>query len=170
MNLNLAIPLALHQVAAIIWIGGMFFAHFALRPTIKRSLEPPERIQVALGVFRRFFPWVWVCIATLWISGIWVSVAKYPSGPPMSVHVMMGTSLLMTLVFVFLYVLPFRRMKIAVDYENWRWASAKFSAIRRLMAFNMVIGFLTVIIAVSGPMIIPGIQGMISAPTAQTSP
>jgi hypothetical protein len=61
-------------------------------------------------------------------------------------------------------------MKIAVDYENWRWASAKFSAIRRLMAFNMVIGFITVIIAVSGPLVIPGIQAMIAAPTTQPSP
>lgn len=160
MNLNLAIPLALHQIAAIIWIGGMFFAHFALRPTIKRSLAPPERIQVALGVFRRFFPWVWVCIATLWISGLWV-IIDLQAQVSMHVHIMMGTALLMTLIFTFLFAFPYRRMKTAVDYENWRWASAKFSQIRKLMALNMLIGFFTVVVAVSGKLILPGIQAML---------
>jgi len=162
MNLNLAIPLALHQVAVIIWIGGMFFAHFALRPTIKRSLEPPERIQVAIGVFGRFFSWVWACIATLWISGFWLAIAELEGKVALYVHIMMATALLMTLIFTYLFVVPFRRMKIAVEYENWRWASAKFSTIRKLMVLNLVIGLFTVIVAVSGPMVIPGIQAMIT--------
>jgi uncharacterized membrane protein len=162
MNLSLAIPMALHQIAVIIWIGGMFFAHVALRPTIKRSLEPPERIQVALGVFRRFFPWVWACIAVLWISGVWAAIVKFPSGVPLSVHLMMGMALIMTLVFVFLVVFPYRKMKVAVDYENWRWASAKFAAMRKLMAFNLLLGMLTAVIAVAGPLVIPGIEAMIA--------
>ena len=132
MNLDLAIPLVLHELATLVWIGGMFFAHFALRPTIKQTLEPPARIQVALGVFRRFFPWVWVAIATLW------------------------------LIYVFLYTMPYRKLRIAVEYENWRWASAKFSSIRKLMAVNLVLGLITTVIAVSGPMVAPGMEQMLS--------
>jgi len=162
MNLNVAIPLALHQIAVIIWIGGMFFAHFALRPTIKRSLEPPERIQVAIGVFGRFFPWVWVCIATLWISGLWLAVAELEGKVAMHVHIMMGIALLMTLIFTYLFVFPFRRMKMAVEYENWRWASAKFSTIRKLIVVDLVLGLFTVIVAVSGPVVIPGIRAMLT--------
>jgi uncharacterized membrane protein len=164
MNLSVAIPLALHQLASIVWIGGMFFAHFALRPTIKQMLEPPARIQVALGVFRRFFPWVWASIATLWVSGLWIGIVVFEKKLALHVHVMMGTGLLMTLVFVFLYAVPYRKMRAAVEYENWRRASAKFSTIRKLMAFNLMLGLITAVVAVTGPIVFAGIQAMLSNP------
>ena len=163
MNLNLAIPLFLHEVATVVWIGGMFFAHFALRPTLKQALEPPARIQVALGVFRRFFPWVWASIATLWLTGIWVSILVFKEKVGLHVLIMAGIALLMTLVFVYLFVMPYRKMRIAVEYENWRWASAKFSNIRKLMALNLMLGLLTVAVAVSGPMVIPDILQLLGA-------
>jgi uncharacterized membrane protein len=165
MNLSLAVPLALHQLATIVWIGGMFFAHFALRPTIKQTLEPPARIQVALGVFRRFFPWVWVSIATLWVSGLWIAIDVYEKNVGLHVHIMMGIAFVMTLVFVYLYVVPYQAMRAAVEYENWRWASAKFSRIRKLMAVNLMLGLLTAIVAVTGPTVIAGIQTVLSNPS-----
>jgi uncharacterized membrane protein len=170
MNLSLAIPLVLHELATLVWIGGMFFAHFALRPTIKQTLEPPARIQVALGVFRRFFPWVWIAIATLWLTGTWVALVAMQGKVGLHVILMTGIALLMTLIFVFLYVMPYRKMRIAVEYENWRWASAKFSNIRKLMAVNLMLGLLTTVIAVGGPMLIPGIEQMMSkAPAASAT-
>ena len=33
----------LHLLAALVWVGGMFFAHTALRPTAASVLQPPER-------------------------------------------------------------------------------------------------------------------------------
>jgi len=163
MNLSLAVPLALHQLATIVWVGGMFFAHFALRPTIKQTLEPPARIQVALGVFRRFFPWVWVSIATLWVSGLWITIAIYQKNVGLHVYIMMGIALVMTLVFVYLFAVPFRKMRSAVEYENWRRASDKFSSIRKLMAVNLVLGLLTATVAVSGPNVIAGIQAILTS-------
>jgi len=50
------VPMALHQLATIVWVGGMFFAHFALRPTIKQTLEPPARIQWRSASFGASFP------------------------------------------------------------------------------------------------------------------
>jgi uncharacterized membrane protein len=158
MNLSLAIPLVLHELATVVWIGGMFFAHFALRPTIKQTLEPPARIQVALGVFRRFFPWVWVAIATLWLTGTWVAVVVMQGKIALHIILMAGIALVMTLAFVFLYTMPYRKMRIAVEYENWRWASAEFSSIRKLMSLNLTLGLITTVIAVSGAMVIPSIE------------
>lgn len=151
MSLKLAVPLLLHQLASIVWIGGMVFSHFFLRPVLKQSLEPPARIQLALGIFRRFFPWVWVCIATLWISGAWVAIVYYDHQVSLHVFVMAGLALIMTGVFAYLFVVPYRKMQTAVEYENWRWASAKFSNIRKLMAVNLGLGLLTVAVASVGP-------------------
>ena len=36
-----------HVLATIVWIGGMVFAHFFLRPAVM-SLEVPERVRLCL--------------------------------------------------------------------------------------------------------------------------
>ena len=42
-------------------------------------------------------------------------------------------------------------MRIAVECENWRGASAKLSTIRSLMAINLALGLATVAVASAGP-------------------
>ena len=37
----MAIAIPLHLLAAVIWVGGMFFAYMALRPVAASLLEPP---------------------------------------------------------------------------------------------------------------------------------
>ena len=162
MPSNLAIPLALHQLASAVWIGGMFFAHFALRPTLKAKLGPQARIEVAIGVFQRFFPWVWVAILTLWGSGFWIWVVGFGSKGVLHVHIMMGLALIMSLIFVYLYLFPYRAMvRLAMAYENWAWAGTMFAQVRRLMLVNLILGAITVTVASAGPSVIPTVQALI---------
>lgn len=161
MSLALGVSLALHQLASVVWIGGMFFAHFALRPTLKQALEPPARIEVALGVFRRFFPWVWLCVTVLWVTGGWVSIAVLGRNLGAHVITMIGTAAIMTLVFVYLYLVPYGRMRLYVEQESWREASIEFGRIRKLMVFNLGLGILTVVAAVFGPVAMPALLAMI---------
>ena len=44
----------LHVLSIIVWVGGMVFAHFFLRPAIAR-LEPPVRLRLMHEVLGRFF-------------------------------------------------------------------------------------------------------------------
>lgn len=164
MNLSFGVSLVLHQLASVVWVGGMFFAHFALRPTLKRALEPPARIQVALGVFRRFFPWVWVCIAVLWVTGGWVSITVLEGKLGPHIITMIGTATVMSLVFAYLYLVPYGRMRLYVEQESWREASVEFARIRQLMAFNLGLGILTVAAAVFGPLAMPALLAMLSSP------
>ena len=60
--------LALHTLAAVLWVGGMFFALVVLRPAAD-GLDGPERLRLWRRVFARFFPWVWVAVATLLVTG-----------------------------------------------------------------------------------------------------
>ena len=71
-NKTMNIALSLHIIAVVIWVGGMLFAHMALRPVAASQLEPPVRLKLWVGVFGRFFPWVWVCIAVILVSGFWI--------------------------------------------------------------------------------------------------
>jgi uncharacterized membrane protein len=62
------VGLAFHILAAVIWVGGMFFAFAVLRPAVD-PLEPAVRLPLWFRVFSRFFPWVWLCMAALLASG-----------------------------------------------------------------------------------------------------
>ncbi len=49
---------ALHVLAAVLWVGGMFFAWMVLRPAAVAVLQAPERLRLWAEVFRRFVQWV----------------------------------------------------------------------------------------------------------------
>lgn len=154
MTLGIAIAVGLHQLATIVWIGGMFFAHLALRPAVKQTVKVPDRLLLMRGVFGRFFPWVWGSILLLWGSGLWLFLVAFKAKAPVHVHVMMGIALVMTLVFVYIYVMPYRKLKIAIDYENWSWAAAKLALIRRLILVNLLLGLITALAGSSGRLLL----------------
>ena len=54
MNM-ISLYILLHVVSAVLWVGGMFFAHVCLRPIVVGQLEPPQRLKLWVGVFGRFF-------------------------------------------------------------------------------------------------------------------
>jgi len=156
MTVGIAIALGLHQLATIIWVGGMFLAHMALRPAAKASVKVPDRLLLMRGVFARFFPWVWVSILLLWGSGLWVFLVAFKAKAPLHVHVMMGIAAIMTLVFVYIYAFPYRKLKVAIEYENWSWAAAKLALIRRLILVNLVLGLITALAGSSGRLLLGG--------------
>ena len=63
------ISIALHVLSAVIWVGGMFFAYMALRPVAAQQLEPPQRLSLWVGVFSKFFPFVWLSVLFLLTTG-----------------------------------------------------------------------------------------------------
>ena len=62
------VGLILHVLGAVIWVGGMFFAYMALRPSAG-ALEHAMRLALWQRVFSHFFPWVWASILALLTSG-----------------------------------------------------------------------------------------------------
>jgi uncharacterized membrane protein len=64
----MTILVTLHVLAAVVWVGGMFFADMVLRQSVG-PLEPAVRLALWHGIFRRFFPWVWASIVLLLVSG-----------------------------------------------------------------------------------------------------
>ena len=64
----MALLVALHVLAAVVWVGGMFFAYMVLRPSAG-PLQSDTRLKLWHRVFQRFFPWVWASIILLLVSG-----------------------------------------------------------------------------------------------------
>lgn len=148
----LAIAVALHALAAVVWVGGMAFAYGFLRPAAGRALEPPQRLALWRGVFARFFPVVWVAVAVLLLSGYYMVLGPFGgfAGVGLHVHVMHGLALVMTAIFAHVFFAPWQRFRRAVDRIENETAAAELDRIRRLIALNLTLGLVVVIVATGG--------------------
>lgn len=147
----MALLVALHILAAVIWVGGMFFAYLVLRPSAG-PLEPPARLALWQRVFGRFLPWVWASIAALLISGyamLFLHFGGFAGAAP-HINVMQVTGILMIMVFLHLYFAPWRRFSRAVQAGAFADAAASLDQIRRMVAINLVLGLITVAVGASG--------------------
>jgi len=151
MSYQWPLALAIHQLGTLIWIGGMFFAHFALRPAANDRLAPPERLPLMLAVFDRFFPLVWAAIALLWASGLWIFLGLNQGHSGWHVHVMMTLAALMTLNFVFIWFRPYRDLAGAITSRDWPLAGDHLILIRRLIFVNLLLGLVTALLGAAGP-------------------
>lgn len=142
-----AIAIALHVVAAVIWIGGMFFAYVVLRPS-STALEPPQRLLLWAGVFKRFFPWVWMTIIVLIVTGYWLIFSWYQGfgNSPGFVHVMHILGWIMTLLFVFMYYRLYPAFKDTVQAENWQEAGAALARVRQIILINLIFGLVLLLL------------------------
>jgi uncharacterized membrane protein len=148
----MAIAIILHLMPAVIWVGGMFFAYMALRPVAASQLEPPARLSLWVGVFRKFFPWVFVAIALILGSGFWMVYAVFGGlgASGLYVHVMLVLGILMMLIFLHVYFAPFRRLQRAVDAEDWPAGGKQLAQIRMMVGINLLLGLVTIAVASGG--------------------
>jgi len=144
-----AVAIALHLVAAVVWVGGLFFAYVVLRPS-SGVLEPPQRLSLWAGVFKRFFPWVWMAVVFLMISGYWLIFDWFGgfANVPDHVHIMHLLGWIMTILFAYLYFKIYPTFVTAVQSENWPDAGAAMNRIRQIVLINLIVGmFLLILIS-----------------------
>ncbi len=146
----MALTLTLHLLAVIIWVGGMFFAHMALRPAVNELLQPPQRLPLMLKVFDGFFPWVWGSVVLILGSGYWMMFPIHGTGIPLSQWLMAVLGTVMAVIFVFIYGVPYRRMTVALERTELPKAGAAMVLIRRLIGTNLILGLLISVLAVAG--------------------
>ena len=146
------VSIVLHMLSAVIWVGGMFFAYMALRPVAAQQLQPPQRLSLWVGVFGRFFPFVWLSVLFLVATGytmifsIWGGFAATPK----YIHIMNGLGIVMILIYMHVYFAPFRRLKEAVLIQNWQEGGKRLNQIRKLISINLSLGLIVVIVASGG--------------------
>ena len=143
---------AIHLLAIIVWVGGMAFAHFFLRPALG-TLQPPQRLTLMRDVLQRFFAAVLVAIVLILISGLgmWGLVhsmaaqagAKAPT--PVSWIVMAALGLVMMAVFGHIRFALFKRLNNGVNAQDWAAAGKALGQIRPLVALNLALGVVIVL-------------------------
>lgn len=140
-----------HLLAALVWVGGMFFAYVVLRPAAVEVLEPPQRLRLWDVVFRRFFVWVWAAVAILLASGSYMIMllGGFTHVQPY-ISIMLVSGLAMMLIYAHVYFVQYRKLGRLVAEQNWKAAGGILGNIRRLVGLNLALGMLTVCVAVLG--------------------
>ena len=144
------IAILLHLLGVTVWIGGMFFAYLCLRPAAG-ALEPPVRLPLWAATLQRFFRWVWLSVALILGSGSYmVAVIAELARVPVHVHLMLYIGVLMSLIFAWVFFLPFPALKKAVAAQDWKAGAAALNQIRIAVAVNLALGLLNIVIATAG--------------------
>ena len=140
----------LHLLAVVVWVGGMFFAHMALRPAAQ-ALPPPQRLPLLAAALSRFVAWTAAAILLLVASGIaMIVLLGGMRAVGVYVHVMIGLGLVMILIYGHLVASPLKRLRAAVAASDWPGAGAAMTMARRLVGVNLVLGLVTITVAVLG--------------------
>jgi uncharacterized membrane protein len=146
-----AVALMVHILAAIVWVGGMFFAHQVLRPAAA-LLEPGPRLILWSRVLGRFFAWVIAAIILLLLSGYTLVFGVFGGFRAIGLYInlMQGLGILMILLFLHLYFAPWHRFRIAVGRQDWAEGGRQLGQIRTIVTINLVLGLVVAAIGGSG--------------------
>ncbi|HDR8964991.1 hypothetical protein WJ07_15350 [Burkholderia vietnamiensis] len=147
MSHAVAVALFLHLLAVAVWVGGMVFAHFCLRPALS-DLTPQLRLPLIEGVFGRFFNWVSGAVLVILLSGGYLLTAFGGAHATWPLHAMAGLGVVMMLIFGHIRFALFPRIRRAVQAQNWPDGARAVNAVRLLVVVNLVLGVVTIGVAV----------------------
>jgi uncharacterized membrane protein len=147
--IEMSVLKGLHLLAAVLWVGGMAFAVLVLRPSLA-VLDPPQRLALLAKVFRRFFLIVWHAMPVLLLTGYAMLFGLLGGfvAANWAVHVMHLFGLVMAGIFLAIFFGPWRRMRAALAAQDRGAAAAAADTIRNLIRLNLLLGVLTVLVAV----------------------
>ncbi len=145
-----SIALFLHLSGVVVWFGGMFFAHFFLRPVAAAQLPPAERLSLMSGVLGRFFIAVAAGIVAIFASGIAVMAATGFGRLPLSWHIMMGIGTVMAAIFLLIYFRHYVRLAACISAQDWPAAGDALNSIRVLVSTNLALGIAALAVATLG--------------------
>lgn len=144
---------AVHVLSIIVWIGGMVFAHFFLRPAVVQ-LEAPVRLRLMHAVLGRFFQAVLMASLLTLASGLWMlgRVAKQvvQSGGsfemPLAWTVMTVLGISMVAIFMHIRFALYKRLSRAVAVSEWGAGGAALAQIRTWVSINLGLGVVVLLV------------------------
>ncbi len=147
----------IHLLSIILWVGGMAFALFFVRPAISQ-LEGPQRLALVQNIMSRFFKAVTVASLLVLVTGFWMigRVAKQmvQSGAgfemPFTWWFMAILGTLMVAIYFHIRFALFKRFNDAVKFSVWDKAAAAFAKLRLWISINLSLGILIIVVTLLG--------------------
>lgn len=147
--LSIAIDVALfaHLVSVAVWVGGMVFAHYCLRPALA-DVSPQLRLPLIEAVFGRFLNWIGAAVILILISGGFLMSRFGGAQAPWQINLMAALGVLMMLIYGHVRYAVFPRIRRAVQAQRWPDGARAVDTMRRLVLVNLVLGLVTIASAV----------------------
>ena len=153
MELAFVVLKLLHLLGVVIWVGGMFFAHFFLRPAVQ-ALQPPDRLRLMRDVLSRFFSVVLAVVVVMLVSGLGIIALMHSMTAKVGAHFNMPESwivmsilgLIMMAIFGHIRFALYKRLDRAVTGTDWAAAAKAMESIRKLVALNLAIGLVIIVV------------------------
>jgi uncharacterized membrane protein len=138
---------SVHLLGVVVWIGGMAFMLFCLRPAA-RVLEPPARIALMHAAMKRFITVVSIAAALIFVCGAaMLAIARSAAvraglafNMPLDWYTMIAVFFVMLAVFIHIRNVLFRRLGAALADARWPDGAAVLGAIRWEVSLNLVLG------------------------------
>jgi len=125
--------LFLHIFFAMVWIGGMVFNLLFLHPALRDLSQEEVRKKVARKVLKRFFLAVWLSIAVLFLTGMYMWHSFRPDFSANTLfHIKLFIFGIMVLNFTYIYF--------------WLLRKELFRHIPNFVWINLVLGILITLI------------------------
>ncbi len=140
-----------HVLGVVVWVGGMFVLHFAVRPSAARLKDPPARLTFLSSALGRFMAWAALAIVVVLASGLaMIFIGGGFRNAHLSVHLMLAVGLVMMALYLHIRFAPFKRMRAAVVTGDWTAAAANLDMVRKKVVLNLSLGIVTIAIATIG--------------------
>ena len=137
----------LHLIAGIVWMGGMTFMLFALRPAALDTLEAQPRAVLMGQVWKRFYAGVLVSVVVLFATGTYLytqtfRAARLATGEgsvPLGWNIMLVLGVTMMLIFGHIYFAGFKKYKRALASGEWPVAAKAAGLIHTMTLINFTL-------------------------------
>ncbi len=151
-----AILKTLHVLSIVVWVGGMFFAHFFLRPAVA-SLDAPLRLRLMRDVLARFFKAVLAVSVLTVVTGVWMlgRVAKQTVQAggnfemPLAWTVMAVLGLVMFAIFLVIRFRFFKNLEQALVNSDAPAGAQSLQQIRRWVGINLFLGVVIIVVTLT---------------------
>ncbi|MBI2746455.1 MAG: CopD family protein [Burkholderiales bacterium] len=142
--------LLLHLLAAMAWVGGMFFAYFCLRPSAADVLAPPQRLPLWLATLTRFLRYMALAAPVVLATGLSMLMSVGSQAAPTGWHAMFAIGVTMAVVYAYIHLGLLPKLRAHCAASAWPAAAQVLNSIRQLVALNLTLGVFAVVAAVSG--------------------
>jgi uncharacterized membrane protein len=146
------ISLMLHTLAAVVWVGGLFFVHYTLLPSLD-GIDRNERFTVLARVVPVFVRWVWASIVVILVTGYGVLLLGYRGGiggGGIHIDIMQALGLIMIALFGYMDLFPWRlflRARAAGELDK---AESRLGTVRFLIGITLILGLITAAVGATG--------------------
>lgn len=143
--------LALHMLASVLWMGGLFFALVVLRPALD-GLSEDERRRLWGRLLPRAFAVAWICVVILLVTGYGVLYFGYEglAGAGTHVRIMEWLGLVMFLMFGWMYFRPFRQFMQALAEDDRQRQAVEMVRLKGANGLILALGLIVLALAATG--------------------